>query len=118
MPKLEIPVIGIGAGPSTDGQVLVLHDLLGVYDGHQPKFVKRFAEVREESLKGVRAYTEEVRSPDLPGRGAAHLLDPPGGAGGVRPLPRAGVAGGHRHPLGLVGPPTPGYGRGVGSGAC
>ena len=62
MPKLEIPVIGIGAGPSTDGQVLVLHDLLGVYDGHQPKFVKRFAEVREESLKGVRAYTEEVRA--------------------------------------------------------
>jgi 3-methyl-2-oxobutanoate hydroxymethyltransferase len=66
MPKLEIPVIGIGAGPSTDGQVLVLHDLLGVYDGHQPKFVKRFAEVREESLKGVRAYTEEVRARTFP----------------------------------------------------
>jgi 3-methyl-2-oxobutanoate hydroxymethyltransferase len=66
MPKLEIPVIGIGAGPSTDGQVLVLHDLLGVYDGHQPKFVKRFAEVREESLKGVRAYTAEVRSRTFP----------------------------------------------------
>ena len=66
MPKLEIPVIGIGAGPSTDGQVLVLHDLLGVYDGHQPKFVKRFAEVREESLKGVRAYTEEVRAGTFP----------------------------------------------------
>ena len=66
MPKLEIPVIGIGAGPSTDGQVLVLHDLLGVYDGHQPKFVKRFAEVRKESLKGVRAYTEEVRAGTFP----------------------------------------------------
>ena len=66
MPKLEIPVIGIGAGPSTDGQVLVLHDLLGVYDGHQPKFVKRFAEVRRESLKGVRAYTEEVRAGTFP----------------------------------------------------
>jgi 3-methyl-2-oxobutanoate hydroxymethyltransferase len=66
MPKLEIPVIGIGAGPSTDGQVLVLHDLLGVYDGHQPKFVKRFAEVRKESLKGVRAYTEEVRARTFP----------------------------------------------------
>ena len=69
MPKLEIPVIGIGAGPSTDGQVLVLHDLLGVYDGHQPKFVKRFAEVREESLKGVRAYTEEVRARTYPDEG-------------------------------------------------
>ena len=66
MPKLEIPVIGIGAGPSTDGQVLVLHDLLGVYDGHQAKFVKRFAEVRAESLKGVRSYTEEVRARTFP----------------------------------------------------
>jgi 3-methyl-2-oxobutanoate hydroxymethyltransferase len=66
MPKLEIPVIGIGAGPATDGQVLVLHDLLGVYDGHQAKFVKRFAEVRAESLKGVRSYTEEVRARTFP----------------------------------------------------
>jgi len=66
MPKLEIPVIGIGAGPATDGQVLVLHDLLGVYDGHQPKFVRRFAEVRKESLKGVRSYTEEVRARAFP----------------------------------------------------
>ena len=66
MPKLEIPVIGIGAGPSTDGQVLVLHDLLGVYDGHKPKFVKRFAEVRAESLKGVKAYTDEVRARTFP----------------------------------------------------
>jgi 3-methyl-2-oxobutanoate hydroxymethyltransferase len=66
VPKLEIPVIGIGAGPAADGQVLVLHDLLGVYDGHQPKFVKRFANVREEALKGVRAYTEEVRARTFP----------------------------------------------------
>ena len=66
VPKLEIPVIGIGAGPATDGQVLVLHDLLGVYAGHQPKFVKRFANLREESLKGVRTYTEEVRARRFP----------------------------------------------------
>ncbi|MGE5746383.1 MAG: 3-methyl-2-oxobutanoate hydroxymethyltransferase, partial [Solirubrobacterales bacterium] len=66
MPKLEVPVIGIGAGPATDGQVLVLHDLLGVYAGHKPKFVKRFANVREESLKGVRTYTEEVRARTFP----------------------------------------------------
>ncbi len=43
MPLLEIPVIGIGAGPATDGQVLVFHDLLGIYDGHAPRFVKRYA---------------------------------------------------------------------------
>jgi 3-methyl-2-oxobutanoate hydroxymethyltransferase len=66
VPKLEIPVIGIGAGPATDGQVLVLHDLLGVYAGHKPKFVKRFANLREESLKGVRIYTEEVRTRRFP----------------------------------------------------
>src|SRR3954466_8001022 len=62
VPKLEIPVIGIGAGPATDGRVLVLHARRGVYAGHRPKFVKQFADVREESLKGVRAYTEEVRA--------------------------------------------------------
>jgi 3-methyl-2-oxobutanoate hydroxymethyltransferase len=66
VPKLEIPVIGIGAGPAADGQVLVLHDLLGVYAGHKPKFVKHFAQVREESLRGVRAYTEEVRAGTFP----------------------------------------------------
>jgi 3-methyl-2-oxobutanoate hydroxymethyltransferase len=66
MPNLDIPVIGIGAGPATDGQVLVLHDLLGVYAGHKPKFVKHFANLREESLKGVRTYAEEVRARRFP----------------------------------------------------
>ena len=66
MPKLQIPVIGIGAGPATDGQVLVLHDLLGAYPGHKPKFVKRYANLRDEALKGLRAYAEEVRSRRFP----------------------------------------------------
>jgi 3-methyl-2-oxobutanoate hydroxymethyltransferase len=66
MPSLEVPVIGIGAGPATDGQVLVLHDLLGVYEGHKPKFVKRFANVREATLKGLRDYAEEVRARRFP----------------------------------------------------
>jgi 3-methyl-2-oxobutanoate hydroxymethyltransferase len=66
MPRLEIPVIGIGAGPATDGQVLVLHDLLGVYEGHRPKFVKRYADVRGEMLKGLRAYAEDVRAGRFP----------------------------------------------------
>jgi 3-methyl-2-oxobutanoate hydroxymethyltransferase len=66
MPHLEIPVIGIGAGPSTDGQVLVLHDLLAIHDGFQPKFVKHFAAVKAEMLRGVEAYTEEVRTRRFP----------------------------------------------------
>jgi 3-methyl-2-oxobutanoate hydroxymethyltransferase len=65
-PKIEVPVIGIGAGPATDGQVLVLHDLLGVYAGHKPKFVKRYANVREEALKGLRAYAGDVRAGRFP----------------------------------------------------
>jgi 3-methyl-2-oxobutanoate hydroxymethyltransferase len=66
MPQLEIPVIGIGAGPSTDGQVLVMHDLLGIYDGHAARFVKRYADVRGAMIEGVRAYAEDVRARRYP----------------------------------------------------
>ena len=61
LPSMRIPVIGIGAGPAADGQVLVLHDLLGIYDGHAARFVKRYAAVRKEMLKGVAAFAEDVR---------------------------------------------------------
>jgi 3-methyl-2-oxobutanoate hydroxymethyltransferase len=66
MGHMEVPVIGIGAGASTDGQVLVLHDLLGIHDGRQPKFVKRYADVRGEMLRGLQAYTEDVRTRGFP----------------------------------------------------
>jgi len=62
MPLLDIPVIGIGAGADADGQVLVFHDLLGLYDGGAAKFVKRYAELRTDAVAGVAAYAEEVRS--------------------------------------------------------
>src|SRR5881227_2086926 len=62
MPRLEVPVIGIGAGPATDGQVLVFHDLLGIHQGHIRKFVKRYGEVREAMVAGVSAFAAEVRS--------------------------------------------------------
>ncbi|HYH60020.1 MAG TPA: 3-methyl-2-oxobutanoate hydroxymethyltransferase [Thermoleophilaceae bacterium] len=66
MPRLEIPVIGIGAGPATDGQVLVFHDLLGIYDGHAARFVKRYANVREQMVAGVEAYAADVRTRRYP----------------------------------------------------
>src|SRR5215204_2752829 len=76
MEFMEIPVIGIGAGPSTDGQVLVLHDLLGIHGGFQPKFVKRFADVRGEMLRGLQAYAEEVRTRAFPGPQHAYSIAP------------------------------------------
>jgi 3-methyl-2-oxobutanoate hydroxymethyltransferase len=66
MPRIEIPVIGIGAGPSTDGQVLVFHDLLGIYDGHAARFVKRYGNVRAEMVRGVEAYAADVRERRYP----------------------------------------------------
>ena len=66
MPHIEIPVIGIGAGPAADGQVLVFHDLLGIYDGHAARFVKRYGNIREEMIKGVAAYAEDVRARKYP----------------------------------------------------
>ena len=66
MPRMEIPVIGIGAGGATDGQVLVFHDLLGIYDGHAARFVKRYANVRDEMIRGVTAFADEVRARRYP----------------------------------------------------
>ncbi len=66
MPRMRIPVIGIGAGAATDGQVLVFHDLLGIYAGHKARFVKQYANVREQMIEGVRAFTEDVRARRYP----------------------------------------------------
>jgi 3-methyl-2-oxobutanoate hydroxymethyltransferase len=74
--KLEIPVIGIGAGSATDGQVLVLHDLLGIHEGRTPKFVKRYAEVRRAMVDGLRSYTAEVRSGEFPGAEHIYSIEP------------------------------------------
>jgi 3-methyl-2-oxobutanoate hydroxymethyltransferase len=66
VPRLAIPVIGIGAGPATDGQVLVFHDLLGIYDGHAARFVKQYAQVREAMVEGVAAFVADVRERRYP----------------------------------------------------
>ncbi len=76
MERVEIPVIGIGAGPSTDGQVLVFHDLLGIRDGLGPRFVKRYANLQQEMNAGVAAYAEDVRARRYPGPEHAYSIDP------------------------------------------
>jgi 3-methyl-2-oxobutanoate hydroxymethyltransferase len=76
MARMHVPVIGIGAGPATDGQVLVFHDLLGIYDGHSPRFAKRFAEVREAMVEGVQAYAADVRSRRFPAAEHTYSIDP------------------------------------------
>ncbi len=76
MPLIEIPVIGIGAGGATDGQVLVFHDLLGIRDGLGPRFVKRYANIQEEMNAGVSAYAEDVRTRRYPGPEHTYKIDP------------------------------------------
>jgi 3-methyl-2-oxobutanoate hydroxymethyltransferase len=66
MPRIEIPVIGIGAGPATDGQVLVFHDLLGIYDGHAARFVKRYGNLRDAMVRGVEEFAADVRGRSYP----------------------------------------------------
>ena len=63
---LSVPTIGIGAGSATDGQVLVWHDLLGLYEGHAPRFVKQYADLAAEIKKAVGAFVEEVRERRFP----------------------------------------------------
>ncbi len=63
---LSIPTIGIGAGPQCDGQILVLHDMLGLNDRKIPKFVKRYAQLGQEAKKAVSTYAAEVRRQEFP----------------------------------------------------
>ncbi|MDX6667577.1 MAG: 3-methyl-2-oxobutanoate hydroxymethyltransferase [Solirubrobacteraceae bacterium] len=76
MQRLEVPVIGIGAGGSTDGQVLVFHDLLGIYDGISPRFAKRYATVKNDMIDGVQAYADEVRAGRFPASEHTYSIDP------------------------------------------
>ncbi len=76
MAHIEIPVIGIGAGPATDGQVLVFHDLLGIRDGLGARFVKRYANLQQEMNDGVAAYAEDVRTRRYPGPEHTYKINP------------------------------------------
>jgi 3-methyl-2-oxobutanoate hydroxymethyltransferase len=64
--RLKIPTIGIGAGPHCDGQVLVLHDLLGLFEKFIPKFAKQYTDLRTPALEAIRRYKKEVESGAFP----------------------------------------------------
>ena len=64
--QLEIPTIGIGAGVGTDGQILLGHDLLGMFTDFKPKFTKRYANLTEAALKGITQYITEVKAGTFP----------------------------------------------------
>lgn len=76
MPHMEVPVIGIGAGGDTDGQVLVFHDLLGIQTGHTARFVKRYADVHAAMVDGVTAYVADVRARRFPDDSHTYSIDP------------------------------------------
>jgi 3-methyl-2-oxobutanoate hydroxymethyltransferase len=63
---LAVPTIGIGAGGDTDGQVLVWHDMLGYYEGHAPRFVKRYADLGDVIADALARYADDVRSGAFP----------------------------------------------------
>ncbi len=66
--RLKVPVIGIGAGPFCDGQVLVFHDLVGLFSKFQPRFVKRYARLEAPMRKAVESYTRDVRQRKFPAK--------------------------------------------------
>jgi 3-methyl-2-oxobutanoate hydroxymethyltransferase len=76
MDRMEIPVIGIGAGGATDGQVLVFHDLLGIREGVGARFVKRYGDLLDEMVRGVSAYADDVRAHRYPEADHTYSIDP------------------------------------------
>jgi 3-methyl-2-oxobutanoate hydroxymethyltransferase len=76
MDHMQIPVIGIGAGGATDGQVLVFHDLLGIREGVGARFVKRYGDLLDEMVRGVRAYADDVRAHRYPEADHTYSIDP------------------------------------------
>ena len=84
---VTIPTFGIGAGAGCDGQVLVYHDLLGLSEGHLPRFVKRYANLSAEIKDALSSYAEEVRSGAFPDDEHSYSMDGEELAEFERPMP-------------------------------
>ena len=87
--KLRIPTIGIGAGPHCDGQILVFHDLVGLSDGHIPKFVKKYLDLNQIIQEALESYVQDVKNGDFPGDNHSYHLKP----GKVKELTRRKTSG-------------------------
>ena len=74
--RLGIPTIGIGAGPATDGQVLVLNDLLGIFEEFKPRFVKRYAQLRRATVRAVSSFAADVRARRFPTDEHCYAMEP------------------------------------------
>ena len=72
---LSIPTIGIGSGPTCDGQVLVLHDMLGIYEDIRPRFVKRYAELSKEIFDAVSSYNHDIKAGKFPDESNTFHMD-------------------------------------------
>ncbi|MCW5212017.1 3-methyl-2-oxobutanoate hydroxymethyltransferase [Desulfobulbus sp. TB] len=73
--KVSVPVIGIGAGPDCDGQVLVIHDMLGLFEKFTPKFVKQYCNLAPDIKQGVQTYLEELENRSFPGQEHSFALE-------------------------------------------
>jgi 3-methyl-2-oxobutanoate hydroxymethyltransferase len=94
--RLTIPTIGIGAGRHCDGQILVLHDVLGLFDQFTPKFAKRYADLGKAARDAIASYVGEVRAETFPDEAHSYLLRAEGGGGsegGSTPRRRRAVGG-------------------------
>ncbi len=74
--EIPVPTIGIGAGPDVDGQILVLHDILGLFEGFRPKFVKAYANLAQECRQAITSYVNEVKQGMFPGEEHCFRLSP------------------------------------------
>ena len=74
--EVDAPTIGIGAGPATDGQVLVFHDVLGLGSGHYPKFVRSYAHLADDAIDALKAFKADVEAGSFPGEDESyHIAD-------------------------------------------
>ncbi len=86
--EVSVPTIGIGAGPHTDGQVLVFHDVLGLHDGHLPKFVRQYARLQDLAIEAVSAYFADVEKGAFPSEDESYSMSEEAARALLRDEPR------------------------------